>query len=334
MLDPINVKFFKFAAGVGIGKETPNDISAKCVICGDSEKDERQKRLHLYRKTQYENDVVHCFNCEFSGNMYSFLKAYDTTLFEQYKREKREASFNNMKSKKEDNTDSIVIQTTYKKKVKVFSFPFPDDFIPAEENLKAKRYLAGRKLPTDGIYYSPEGINLAGKFIPIKDCIVIPLWFNEAERSVYGFQARSIEGKTFYTYIPDENSGYKVWNWFGIDKSKPVFVFESTFDALSSGLPRERIVAALGSDLNDDRIGEIDEAIFCLDNQFQDLTSKTKSLKLLKDGYRVFIWPNSIQDKDSNSWLQHTTSTKSFAHVILPNIMSGGKGILRLKLSK
>jgi len=333
MLDPINVKFFKFAVGSGIGKETPNDISAKCVICGDSEKDERQKRLHLYRKTQYENDVVHCFNCEFSGNMYSFLREYDTTLFEQYKREKRETSFNNLKEKKQD-TEAVVMQNTYKKKSKIFTFPFPKEFIPSEENEKAKKYLSGRKLTCDDIYYSPDGIKLGEKYIPIKDCIVIPLWHNKELGTVYGFQARSIEGKTFYTYIPDENTGYKVWNWFGIDKTKPIFVFESVFDAKSSGLPEDRIVAALGADLNEDRINEVNEAIFCFDNQFKDPTSKKKSTDLLQNGFRVFVWPTNIEEKDSNKWLQNSTNGESFARIILTNIESGGKGVLRLKLGK
>lgn len=336
MLDPINVKYFRFAVGSDVGKETPNDISAKCVICGDSEKDARQKRLHLFRKSSYTDDKIHCFNCEFSGNMYMFLKACNTNLYEQYKKEKRETSFNNMKEKhqpKEDN-EQPDFGYTYKKKAEVFSFQFPKEFIPAEDSPMAKAYLNGRELTTEDIYFAPTGIKMGDKFLPIKDSIVIPLWYKKEDNLVYGFQARSIEGKTFYSYIPEENTGYKVWNWFNIDKTKAVFVFESVFDALSSGLPRDRIVAALGADLNDDRIGEIEEAIFCFDNQWQDATSKKKSLILLQDKYRVFIWPTDIEEKDANGWLKNHHSPMNFARIILSNILSGSKGVLKLKLAR
>lgn len=336
MLDPINVKYFRFAVGSDIGKETPNDISAKCVICGDSEKDARQKRLHLFRKSSYTDDKIHCFNCEFSGNMYMFLKACNSNLYEQYKKEKRETNFNNMKEKytqpKEEEQPDIGY--TYKRKSEVHTFQFPKEFIPAEQSDKAKAYLSGRELTTEDIYFAPTGIEMGEKFLPIKDSIVIPLWYNKEANLVYGFQARSTEGKTFYSYIPEENTGYKVWNWFNIDKTKAVFVFESVFDALSSGLPRDRIVAALGADLNDDRISEIEEAIFCFDNQWQDATSKKKSLILLQDKYRVFVWPTDIEEKDANGWLKNHHSPMNFARIILSNIVSGSKGVLKLKLAR
>jgi len=335
MLDSIDVKYFRFAVGSDIGKETPNDISARCIICGDSEKDIRQKRLHLYQKSSYDSPAVHCFNCEFSGNMHSFLRETNSVLFEQYKKEKRETSFNAMKQKHvEKETDEIIdIGYTYKKK-QVYNFEFPKEFIPASDSEEAKVYINGRSLSTKGVFYSPVDISVGDKYLPIKDSIIIPLWYKRDQNLVYGFQARKIKEKRFYTFIPEQNTGYKVWNWFEIDKTQPTFIFESVFDAMSSGLPRNRIVAALGADLNDDRISELKEAIFCLDNQHKDRTSKIKSTELLQNGYRVFVWPTDIQQKDSNSWLQETNPEKSFAHIILSNLMVGNKGVLKLKLSK
>ena len=171
--------------------------------------------------------------------------------------------------------------------------------------------------------------------MPLKNSIIIPLWANKKEGLIYGFQARSTEAKFFYTYIPEENTGYKVWNFFNITKKEGVvFAFESIFDAKSSGLPEDRIIAVLGADLNDDRISELNEVIFCLDNQFLDNTSKIKSQKLLKDGFRVFIWPTDIQEKDANEWKQNNP-TKNFAkEVLLKNIYEGTKGILKIKLRR
>jgi len=334
VLDPINVKYFKFAVGSDIGKESENDISAKCIICGDSQKDERQKRLHLYRKSSYENDVVHCFNCSFSGSMYTFLKEVNSVLFEQYRKEKRETSFNSLKNKFQ-NKDELIspdIDYSYKKKV-VSTFEFPEKFIKAESSEEAKKYLNGRCIDEEGIFYSKEDIKIDEKYLPIRDSIVIPLWYKEKDNKVYGFQARAIKDKRFYTYIPEENSGYKVWNWFSIDRDKSVFLFESVFDALSSGLPRDRICAALGADLNEERISEVKDVIFCFDNQFKDNTSREKSLELLEKGHKVFIWPREIKEKDANEWLKNNCG-KSFAYIIASNVYSGSKGILKLKLKK
>ncbi len=335
MLDPINVKYFKFAVGSDIGKESPNDISAKCNICGDSDTDKRQKRLHLYRKTSYDQDAINCFNCGFKGNMYSYLKECNQILFEQYKKEKQETSFNHLKQKHaQEEPEDFEFSYQYKKKKPIFTFKFPDEFMSAEEDESAKEYLLGRELSPDGLYFSNDSIELNGAFIPVKNSIIIPLWYNENDKIAYGFQARSMKEKRFYTYIPEENTGYKVWNWFGVDKTKPTFIFESVFDALSSGLPNDRVVAALGCDLNGDRISELSEAIFCLDNQFKDNTSKEKSIELLESGFRVFVWPVSIEEKDTNSWLQNSKNKKQIAFNILSNLMSGSKGILKIKLGK
>ena len=89
-------------------------------------------------------------------------------------------------------------------------------------------------------------------------------------------------------------------------------------------------------DLNEDRTNEVKEAIYCLDNQFQDNASYEKSQQLLLDGYRVFIWENNIPEKDANKWLcNHPNHTrKSFAMIVLKNIYKGTKGILKIKLRR
>ena len=353
-LEPIDVKYFKYAVGMDIGKETPNDIAARCIICGDG-KDKKKKRLHLYTKTGYDHDVVKCFNCEFTGNMFSFLKLASPHLYDQYRNEKRSSSFEwlqaQYKTKDEDEFDDAQIWfgtepkkpepeiktnpvITDRRAIPNDVFYLPEEFIPAGESPEATEYLNGRRIPTDGIYYSKEWLTFRGKKMPLKNSIIIPLWVNKEKRICYGFQARSISTKFFYTYIPDENTGWKVWNWFNIDPSKKIFIFESVFDALSSGLPQDQMVSALGADLNNIRLSEVDDVIFCLDNQFQDVTSNKKSQQLLEQTYKVFVWPTTIPEKDANKWLQNHSELQpvDFAKIILTNIFEGTKGILKIKL--
>lgn len=420
-LDRINIKYFKYACP-DLGKETDVDISAKCILCGDSETNSKQKRLHLYTKSSYDHDMINCFNCGFTGGMYKFLSQpqVDSYLLEQYKKETREMSFNTLKakyvkkefnnaeitlgaSKQKSSKKSRAIQETpenrsdlsgeiprrskynismsgfegdisespnversgndgsytpnerdvpgsnvenisrddvTKENVKLLGkipdgvFELPLEFMPASESSDATNYLQSRGLDEKLYYFSKNWVKIKGKDIPVKNCIITPLWVIEDERIVYGFQARSIETKFFYTYIPEENTGFKVWNWYGIDKSKPTFIFESAFDAESSGLPLNRVCAALGADLNNERISELSEAIFCLDNQIHDQTSRVKTTNLLKRGFRCFIWDKSIPYKDTNDCIRGSFSKKTMAKYILSHIESGMTGIMKVKLKR
>lgn len=423
-LEHINIKYFKYACPE-IGKETPVDINAKCVICGDSTKNKRQKRLHLYTKSNYDHDAIKCFNCDFTGNMYSFLREVDSTLFERYKKEMREKSFNNLKKKyyEKDNdgyqndkfssasislgnytrkknksistdprenvtkeTDIKVRKSKSKYKINfsdfnevgleknverqdddrhdshktqsVFSsddhvfpeieenpkrvlgtippdvFAMPEQFVPACESEDAVKYLEGRGIDPKYYWWSDDWLKFKGKNMPLKRCIIIPLWVLEDDDVIYGFQARSIDSKFFYTFIPDENSGFKVWNWYGIDKTKPTFIFESAFDAESSGLPRDRICAALGADLNNIRLAELSEPIFCLDNQREDQTSKNKTIQLLKRGFRCFIWDKDMPYKDTNDAIRDGVSKREIAKYIISHISSGMTAIMKVKLRR
>lgn len=353
-LDPLDVKYFKFAVGSDIGRESVNDIASKCIICGDSHSSKKKKRLHLFTKPSFGYDVVKCFNCEFTGNMYSFLKLVNIGLYDQYKREKGLQNFDSLvkKSKKEPEFNDSEIWLGVKPtkvskpsteiKIEKSSeimpqdvFYFPSEFIKASESPDAMEYLEGRRLSPDGIYFSKDWLSFKGRKMPLKDSIIIPLWANQEKNIVYGFQGRSIKDKFFYTYIPEENTGYKVWNWYNVDKTKRVFIFESVFDAMSSGLPSNMVVAALGADLNDERLSEIHQAIFCLDNQHEDIASKTKTQMFLKKGYSAFVWPSNVKEKDANKWLTNNLDKESgsFAKIILTNIYSGPLGIIKTKLN-
>jgi len=470
-LEHINVKYFKYACDE-IGKETPVDINAKCIICGDSDKDKRQKRLHLYTKANYDGDAIKCFNCEWTGNMFSFLREVDSSLFELYKKETREKSFNNLKRKhheKKEYNDAAIQMGSYKRKARTESgtskadgvygsdsktetggsdesfsqnngysegeidetnsgrsgrdlqihsgkepqrldendggqgvnvgrkrnysfsmsgfagangveleesgttnavsnepiresesgsngtdnehqtsddkvkglgklpddvFEMPDEFRPACESADAVGYLRGRGLDPEFYYYSPDWINFNGKSMPLKHAIIVPLWVLKDDNVMYGFQARHIDTKFFYTYIPEENTGFKVWNWYNIDKSKPTFIFESVFDAESSGLPQDRICAALGADLNDERLAELFEPIFCFDNQRYDETSRIKTVKLLKRGFRCFVWDKQIQYKDTNDAIQGGLPKPDMAKYILSHLETGMTGIIKTKLKR
>lgn len=335
-LDYTDVKYFELAVGDNIGKKTETDIACRCVICGDSHNNPNKKRLHLYIKDTYESSAIKCFNCEYTSNMYGFLKEVRPDLYTNYVKEKKGESFQRLKDEKEGNS---VLDKNFmrpKKGIPPTVFKMPKEFIKIiDADIKFINYIDTRGINYDDLYCVDQLVMIREKEIALMNMLVIPLWFDKSQNEIYGFQCRSIVEKFFYTYIPDDNQGFKVWNWFGINKSLPTYIFESYFDARSSGLPINQICSALGADLNNERINELKEPIFCFDNQLIDPTANVKSKKLLQEGKKVFIWPEPAHKfKDFNAILTAGGSFEKISNMIKNNIKEGIMGSILLKLKR
>ena len=121
-------------------------------------------------------------------------------------------------------------------------------------------------------------------------------------------------------------TGEKVWNLSFIDKSKPVYVFESIFDAVSSGL--DNIIALLGISKNSSL--ENLDLVYCLDNQKVDKTSFEISRKLAKENQKIMVWDDD-HFKDFNEILVYFNGDKTIIqNMILNNVYKGLEAYVRL----
>lgn len=343
-MDSVDIRFFKMAVGSDrIKQETPTDITARCPICGDSKYSKSKARLHLYEKNGVT--LVNCFNeCSVNNiTMERFLKDFYPTLLPSYRDEKGSNTLANLK-----NFMKTDISKTMSEGLGDFNF---DDFYNKEtEETKEDKELellgVGKNPPIlfdltnnfkrddakitkyckeRGIVYNPEwkwlvgkDIIIDGKNFRINDYIVIPLYCGG---KMYGFYSRSMKEHRFQTYIPDKNTGFKVWNLYNIDITKPIYVFEGIFDALSAyqnGITN--VIACLGATPPMDLLQGLD-LIFCLDN---DRTGLLNNVKYLKKGYKALIYPNDIKYKDLNEMLNNNVNIKD---LIDNNV---GYGILAL----
>lgn len=307
MLDPIDIKFFKLAIGSGrVKSETSQDIAARCPICGDSKYSKNKARLHLYQK----NDVtlVNCFNeCSCQNiSVYNFLKNYYPNLLESYKSEKFK---DNLKSLTQLNDSDFLGSFDFEiKEVK----EEPNDFEKPsvlfdlsnifKKDKRIEEYLNKRSLNYSknfGDFFIGKSLTIDGKNFPIDDYIVIPLYCGD---KWYGFYSRSLKEHKFFTYIPEKNSGFKLWNYYNIDKSKPVYVFEGIFDAMSAFQKGfTNVVACLGATPPLERLEDLD-CIMCFDN---DRTGKVNSIKFARKGFKVLCYPDDLKFKDFNEMLQN-----------------------------
>lgn len=330
-LNFINVKYWELChSGETLGYHRDDDYSAKCDVCGDSKKNKSVKRLHLYKKSSYDDDSIKCFNCEYTGTMYSYLKNYHPDLFQSYT---QELGYNKINSLSESKNNVLSIQEV-KKKNTLYTFDKPNELVnPTSEVLDylksrgfTKEFLKNqlsRKNINFKLYFSKGFINLEDKTVNLKDYIIIPLFEGD---KWFGFYSRSIHTKTFHTYIPSKNTGYKLWNYFSVNKKDTVYIFEAIFNALSTTLPS---IACLGSDIEKDRLVELSKPVFVFDN---DSTGRSKALKYAKLGYNVFIWPDKIKEKDINDLLKNGWEVEDIDKLIVGNVFNSLDAEVRLRL--
>lgn len=311
MLDPIDIKFFKMAVGAQrIKSETPQDITARCPICGDSKYSKNKARLHLYQKN--DTTLVNCFNecsCQ-NKTVYNFLKIYYPNFLEGYKSEKFKNNLKNL-----SNSDFLGDFEYFKEDIKekeindLESPPVLFDLSKVFKiSEKTEDYLKSRSLKYSeefGKFFLGENVTIDNKNYPVKDFIIIPLYYKD---KWYGFYSRSLKEHKFYTYIPEKNQGFKLWNYYNIDTSKPVYIFEGIFDAISAyqnGFTN--VLACLGATPPLERLKDLN-CIMCFDN---DRTGKVNSIKFAKKGFKVLTYPDDLKYKDFNEMIQNNYDIKN-----------------------
>ena len=310
-----DIKFFKMAVGQ-VKTENEHDIVARCPICGDSRYNKNKARLHLYEKSGVT--LVNCFNgdcrCQ-NMSMYKFLKTFYPSLLFQYKQElfkenlknvkddyfgRAEWLDNNITKKEVHNPGILTIDLS-----KYFS-----DISKGFDYLKSRGFEYTEEFGK--WYFGNQDLVIDEKKYKLTNSLIIPLYING---KMYGFYSRNIKEKIFYTFIHPSAIGYKIWNWFNVDKDKPVYIFEGIFDALSAykcGI--KNVIACMGAKIPDERLKELKDPIFCLDN---DKTGLKNMLEYSKK-YKVCAFKSDY--KDCNEMLLNNIDVKD---VILSNISTG-----------
>ena len=359
-LSNIEIRYFKLAVGQeSIGKETLVDITARCPVCGDSQKNKRSKRLHMYSKNNETR--INCFNsgCEcVNKTPYGFLKSFYPNLLENYKREtfvqnlsylsgtepedvfanisKESSSQDSPDSRDLDDFGSIdswfpeLIECAEDKPIQQVKpvithnlFDFFENILESEEALD---YLSRRGFDYFNSnfewYFGRQDLKIGDKLYKLTNSIVIPLYYGS---EMYGFYSRNIHSKEFFTYMPEQNIGYKIAFWFQINKERECYIFEGIFDALS--MREDNVIALMGAKIPDDRLRELQKPVFVLDN---DKTGILNSIEYAKRGYPVYIQPNEYREKDMNELMLNHPEL-DISRMIRDNIYTGISAEIRLK---
>lgn len=341
MIASINKRFFLLAVdGAKIGKNNNVDIAVRCPVCGDSQKNKNSTRLHLYHKNG--KDGIQCFNgdCQLNGrvyNLYNFLKSFYPNLLENYKRENFIQNLShlsgsgsepedvfasiaeNVKSKSQEESVNTVVKP-------VLTHNLFDYFENILEHEEAISYLAKRGFDYFNSkfewYFGKQDLQIGDKLYKLTNSLIIPLYYGD---EMYGFYSRNIHSKEFFTYMPEQNVGYKIAFWFQIDKEKETYVFEGIFDCLS--MKEDNVIALMGAKIPEERLKELKKPIFVLDN---DKTGILNSIEYAKKGYTVYIQPNEYREKDMNELMLNNPEL-DISKMIKENLYSGISAEIRLK---
>lgn len=174
------------------------------------------------------------------------------------------------------------------------------------------------------------------KFVEETQDIVVPFFSNKKENKIYGVQTRRITEKRFHnqffkSFFDSDESCYKFYNLELIlsqPKGTKVYLFESVFDGMSSGLEVWGAVIGASMAKNVKNLLTDYDIIYCND---ADETGDDEALKNAKAGYKVVIHePDFYEFKDINKLLELGSTKEENKEYILDNVTLPKKAIMML----
>ena len=314
------------------------DIAVGCPHCKEGKSWGRKFRLHLYIKDNYDYPQVKCWNCGLSHTIFTYLKEYYPSQYQLYQQEQKQEFLEKLKyeNKLKQKTSKIINNdndndwfddkaniSNNNDYLNIFNKDFPIKLIDYIEN---NRKLTFNKNDWFFNPYNKEKTLINDKMV-FNNSLIIP--FYNDNNDLVGFQSILYTKKGYQNHIFNDN--FKVWNWNKINKNEPVYIFESIFDALSSGL--ENVISSLGLYLNNERLKELKEPIFCYDNQYLDLSSLKRCKELAKQGHKIFLWNKKASKfKDFNDLLKASIPKEKISILIKNNILQGFDLQIKLNL--
>ncbi len=283
-----------------------NTYKFRCPICGDSQKDPRKTRGYVYmRKGALK---FFCHNCNASMGLPWFIKTLDPTLHTEYLKERmlEQGHRNETQEFVEKMKTPVFVKTTGLKELKKVSQLRPDHPV--------KEYVVKRQIPSDTHYklflvrnfkqwvntMQPEKFD-EESLKNDEPRLIIP--FLDEEKILFRFQGRSFKntGVRYITIILNDDKP-KIFGLDTMDASTDIYVVEGPIDSLflSNG------IASAGGDLISPlQLLDVQKSQFVIvyDNEPRNKDTVKKIEKAIDSGYRVCIWPTSIEQKDINDMI-------------------------------
>lgn len=321
-------KFYQFA-GYPRFKKISNTYEAGCPLCKEGSSWGRKRRLYYIPA----DVIICCHNCGWYGNPIKWIMSVEGITYRDL--------MNQL-----DHSDSIYTDlsaSNTNESNRLFNIPeLPIDSIDLLDETQvsfysnnnivklALKYIKSRRIDT--AINKPDHIYLSLNDKIHKNRICIPSY--DKSGKVRHYQTRGfLDNDNRPKYLSKLQSDRDVYGVNNVTDIYPyVYIFEGPIDSFFV----ENSVAIYGIQENSSHSltamqkKELDSMFYMnktwvLDNQFNDTASYKKTIKLLSQGERVFIWPESLlQYKDFNEmcirYSLDSISTKMIDNNTIDNI--------------
>lgn len=320
-------------------KKSNHSWNFSCPYCGDSKTNKSKARGYVYPikgKLRY-----HCHNCNIPGiDVGKLLKHEDLGLYAEYVKECLLEIGPRVKSDVEVFADKMkppkfVKDTPLSQLKKVSQFKadsmvrlwINNRLIPAR--FHHKLYICkGFKQWVNTIV--PDKFDSEGGDEPR---LIIPL-INK-DKSLIGFQGRSFRKNSQLRYITimlDDDSP-KLFGLDDLDYTQPVIVVEGPIDSMF--LPN--CIASCGSDITTNLStisSNTKQFTVVYDNEPRNIHTVAKMEKAIDRGFNVFVWPDTIEQKDVNDVILSGVTADKLVDIITENTYNGLQAKLKLNMWK
>lgn len=314
-----------------------NTYQCACPICREG------KSLGKKRRCYYtpEKDLIHCHNCGWSSKPYNWIIQASEYTHEDIEDELLSGEYGYVDISVDEPVLEFQDHTLPEDSVNLFD-PLQLDFWKNDEKIQfVVEYMKNRRLFT--AKNKPDAYYFSFKDKVHKNRLIIP--FKDVDGKIVFYQSRKIfEWDDKPKYISKINSNKSL---FGIDKvdSKydDVFIFEGPVDStfVVNGVAVGGITEGGDVNFNSTQYRQwcnilLQDKIWVLDSQWIDQTSYTKTLSLIKNGEKVFIWPRNFgaSYKDFNELCCSKKIDQISPKFVLNNSFSGMEAEVRMNLIK
>lgn len=322
-------------------KETSKGLNFRCIKCGDSEKSKRLRRGWILFKDNLM--TYYCHNCGCKPQSFkNFVREYSEELYTAYFKNR------DIKNLFKKNYDVGATHVSRKKPDEILDLSeeiLPHSFPLIERNIsgiykkelqkKAIQFVKNRKIPKkfykDFLVCYDYGDS---ELIHFKDRLIIPYYDNN--RKMYCFSARTL-CDDMPKYLTWNRDNIKIFNFYNVDKSLPVLIFEGAIDSM---FPPNSVALTGVTSPETDQFKMIKKRfpirIWVTDNQWCDKTGMKVAKQLAGASEHILVYPKIWRHwKDLNEIILSANLTSEAAYsIILDNVYKGKKALLKLKTIK
>lgn len=319
----IDLKYLKLISNrLPFFKQKSDKIyNCRCIICGDSSKKKNRARGYFY---VIKNDLLYkCHNCGIGMQFGSFLKTQDKLMYDQYILERYTQGLPSNKAHQKAEPLFKMAEPIFKKSEERLIDKLLDRLDTLDDSNEAVIFCNKRKIPKskfNKLYYIDNVKNIEQLSEKYKDKITtseprLVLPFFDKEGKLLGLTCRALRNETLrYLTIRLTETDTFVFGLDSLNTDDEVYVVEGPIDSLFL----DNAIAIGGTSFSKlERLGLNKEKLtVILDNQPRNKEVVKLIEKIINDGFKIVIWPHTVQDKDINDMV---LSGKNIKKVIKEN---------------